>query len=102
LPIEEFENVHSSKQVWTSTVSTFFSKFIFALTFLAPVFLLNFSAAVLASIIWGFLMLPVLSYGIAKENNASPRKVITEYLFIATVVIIATHYLGDWASASCG
>ena len=31
---EEAENVHTSKHVWASTVSTFLSKFIFALMFL--------------------------------------------------------------------
>jgi VIT1/CCC1 family predicted Fe2+/Mn2+ transporter len=33
---EESENKHTTKEIWESTISTFFSKFIFALTFVIP------------------------------------------------------------------
>lgn len=99
---EEFENHHTGKQIWISTISTFLSKFIFSLTFVIPVLLLKLSAAVMVSIIWGFLMLAILSYRISKEQNASPCKVIGEHLFIATIVITITHYLGGWISLRFG
>ncbi len=99
---EEFENRHTAKQIWASTVSTFFSKFAFSLTFVVPVLLLKLSTAIIVSIIWGFLMLAVLSYRISKEQNASPWKVIGEHLLIASIVIITTHYLGDWIALRFG
>ncbi len=95
---EEFENKHTPKQIWAATIATFFSKFVFALTFVIPVLLLKLSTAIIVSVIWGFLILSVLSYRISRAQNVNPWKVIGEHLLIATVVIALTHYLGDWIS----
>ena len=99
---EEFENHHTAKQIWVSTISAFLSKFIFSLTFVVPVLLLKLSTAIIVSIIWGFLMLAILSYRISKEQNANPLRVISEHLLIASIVIITTHYLGDWIALCFG
>ena len=93
---EEFENQHTSKQIWTATISTFFSKFVFAVTFVVPVLLFELSTAIIVSVIWGFLMLSALSYKISKEQGVNPWKVISEHLLIATIVIVVTYYLGGW------
>lgn len=95
---EEFENKHTPKQIWTATISTFFSKFIFALTFVIPVLLFELSTAIIISVIWGFLALSLLSYSVSKAQKVNPWKVIGEHLFIASIVITLTHYLGDWIS----
>jgi len=99
---EEFENRHTVKQIWVATISTFFSKFIFSLTFVVPVLLFKLSTAIVVSIIWGFLMLSVLSYTVSKDQNANPWKVIGEHLLIASIVIIITHYLGGWIALYFG
>jgi VIT1/CCC1 family predicted Fe2+/Mn2+ transporter len=99
---EESENKHTPKQIWISTTSTFVSKFIFALTFVIPVLLFELSIAVAISIIWGLLMLGIFSFKIAKEQKKRPLKVITEHLIIALVVIVITHYVGDWISSMFG
>lgn len=95
---EEFENQHTAKQVWISTLSTFLSKCILALTFLVPVLLLELSTAIMVSIIWGIFMLAMLSYRISREQKVNPLKVIGEHLLIALIVIAATHYIGGWIS----
>src|SRR4030042_5795826 len=38
---EEAENKYVAKEIWEATLSTFFSKFIFALTFIVPIILLD-------------------------------------------------------------
>jgi VIT1/CCC1 family predicted Fe2+/Mn2+ transporter len=93
---EESENKHTPKQVWASTVSTFFSKFIFAILFIIPVLLFGLSKAILINIVWGLSALSLFSYKIAKEQKASPLKAVAEHLCIAVIVIIITHYMGDW------
>ena len=95
---EESENVHSTKEIWESTISTFFSKFIFALTFVIPIIAFKLSTAIVVSIIWGLSILAIVSYSIAKEQGEKPWKVVAEHLIIALVVIIITHYVGDWIS----
>ena len=95
---EESENVHSPKEVWSSTVATFLAKFIFAMTFVVPILLLPLSTAIIVSLVWGFSVLAVLSYFIARSTNARPWKVISEHLLVATIVITITHWVGDWVS----
>jgi len=95
---EESENKHTAKEIWESTISTFFSKFVFALTFIIPVLWLKLSTAIVISVIWGLSMLCILSFSMAKEQKIKPWKVVSEHLIIALIVIIITHYVGDWIS----
>ncbi|MCD6358940.1 MAG: VIT1/CCC1 transporter family protein, partial [Dehalococcoidia bacterium] len=93
---EESEGKHSNKEIWQSTISTFLSKFIFALTFIIPILLLPLTTAVIVSIVWGLSTLGILSFRIAREQGTKPWKVITEHMLIGLVVIAATHYIGEW------
>ena len=95
---EESEGIHTTKQIWISTISTFLSKLIFALTFIIPVLLFELPIAIVVNIIWGLSVLIVLSYKIAKEQEANSWKVITEHLVIVLMVIFITHYVGYWIS----
>lgn len=99
---EEAENVHTTIEVWTATISTFLCKFIFALTFIIPVFLLTLQTAVIVSVLWGLAILTVMSYLLAKEQHVKAWKVVVEHLFIAVLVITLTQYLGMWISAYFG
>lgn len=99
---EESENRHTQKEIWQSTFATFFSKFLFALTFVIPVLLFELPAAILVSVIWGLSMLSLLSFRIAREQKAKPWQLIREHLLIALIVIIITHYTGDWISSRFG
>jgi len=93
---EEAENIHSAKEIWGATVATFLTKFLFAMTFLVPVFLISLSAAIIVNLIWGLSILTVLSYIIARSQGKPPWKIVGEHLLIAIVVIAATHWLGEW------
>src|SRR3989344_3388604 len=93
---EESESQHTSTEIWMSTIFTFLAKFIFALTFLVPVLVFELSTAIIVSIAWGLLMLGLLSFKIADIQNEKPYKIIAEHIFIATIVIIATNYIGKW------
>jgi len=99
---EEAENKHTGKEIWESTISTFFFKFIFALIFVVPVILLELLIAIAICVILGLSLLSYLSYYVAKEQNAKPWKVIAEHLIIAIVVIVITHYVGDLISLTFG
>lgn len=99
---EESENKHTSKEIWESTLSTFFSKFVFALTFIIPVLLFRLSTAIAVSVIWGLSQLSILSFSIAREQRVKPWKVVTEHLVIALAVVVLTHYVGGWISSTFG
>jgi vacuolar iron transporter family protein len=97
---EESEGKHTHKEVWQSTLATFFTKFIFALTFVVPILLFELYTAVIVAVIWGMLVLGIQSYHIGKKGEKV--KVILEHLIIAVVVIIATHLVGKWISGMFG
>ncbi len=99
---EEAENAHSTREVWESTVFTFPSKFLVAMTFVVPVLLFDLSKAIIASLIWGFLVIGVLSFFLAREQEKGPWKVIAEHLIILMVVVIATDLIGSWIGTAFG
>jgi|SRR3989339_386624 len=95
---EESENKHTSKEIWTATISTFLTKFLFALTFVVPVLLLELDMAIIVGVIWGLLALALMSYKMAKAQNSHYLMVVCEHLFIAFVVIVISHYVGHMVS----
>ena len=97
---EEAENVHTKKEIWVSTLSTFLSKFVFALIFVVPILLLELPIAILVSVAWGLGILSILSYKIAVSQGTNPWRVVTEHLLIAVVVITITHFVGDLISTA--
>ena len=97
---EESENKHTTKEIWESTIATFVSKFAFAMTFVIPVLLFPLTTAIYVSIVWGFTLLGLFSFYIAKEQGVKPWKVVIEHLVIALAVIIITHYVGDWIAGT--
>lgn len=92
---EESENIHSSKAVWISTMSTFISKFIFASTFIIPIAIFDLEFAIIISIIWGLFLMTVTSYIIAIQNGSKTLHVIFEHLTVTILVIISTYYIGS-------
>jgi VIT1/CCC1 family predicted Fe2+/Mn2+ transporter len=99
---EEAENVHSTREVWESTIFTFASKFLVATTFIVPVLIFDLTMAVVVSLIWGFFVLGVLSIFLAREQEKDAWKVVAEHLLILVVVVIATDLVGSWIGAAFG
>jgi VIT1/CCC1 family predicted Fe2+/Mn2+ transporter len=97
---EESELKHTTKEIWQSTLSTFIFKFVFAMTFIAPVLLLPLTTAIVVSIIWGLSILGIFSFYIAREQKAKPWKAVMEHVLIGLVVIGITHYVGDWIGST--
>ena len=66
---EEAENVHNTREVWESTFTTFLTKLFFALTFMIPILVLELSTAIRVSVVYGLIMLSILSYTINKKEK---------------------------------
>jgi VIT1/CCC1 family predicted Fe2+/Mn2+ transporter len=93
---EESERKHTTREIWEATISTFLSKFVFALTFLLPLSFFPLSFAILVSVVYGLALIGIFSFYIAKEEGIGRWKVVIEHLLIALVVVGVTHYVGDW------
>jgi len=99
---EESEHQHTQKEVWQSTIAAFLTKLLFPLTFIVPLLVFELTTAIIVSVIWGFSVLGILSFGIAREQKVKPQGMIVEHLLIASVVVGLTHFIGDWISLVFG
>ena len=95
---EEANPNTTTGHVWAATISTFLNKFIFALSFAVPLLLLPLDTAVAASLLWGMLVITVLSYFLARTQNTKPLHVIGEHLGIAALVVVLSHFIGVWVN----
>jgi VIT1/CCC1 family predicted Fe2+/Mn2+ transporter len=88
--------------VWAATIMTFLTKFVFSISFAVPLLLLPLTTAVAVSVVWGLLVIVILSYFLAKSQNESPLYIIGEHLGIAILVLVLSHYIGVWVAATFG
>lgn len=95
---EEANPEATAHHIWSATISTFVNKFVFALSFAVPLLLLPLDQAVIASLLWGMLVIVVLSYFLARAQKASPIMIIGEHLGIAVLVVVLSHFIGVWVS----
>lgn len=93
---KESEENSDHREVWIATATTFITKFMTSLSFIVPVLLLPLDKAITISIIWGGVLLALLSYYLARTQDRRPLPIIGEHLLIATIVIIASHWTGKW------
>ncbi len=91
---EESSHRNSHKAVWEATVATFFTKLIIASSFIVPLLIWDLSTAVIINIAWGFSLLTIFNYFLAKSKKENPWFVIGEHLLIAAIVITITYFVG--------
>jgi VIT1/CCC1 family predicted Fe2+/Mn2+ transporter len=93
---EESRNTYRAKEIWESTLATFATKFTVALSFIVPVLLLHLTIAIVVSILWGLLLLAGVSVHLANQQRIPWWTVVMEHVLIAGVVVVLTHYVGEW------
>jgi len=99
---EEADANATADHIWAATVSTFLNKLVFALSFAVPLLLLPLEQAVIASVVWGMVVITVLSYFIARAQKASAVAIIAEHLGIALLVVVLSHLIGLWVGRTFG
>lgn len=99
---EESKDKHKPREVWESTISTFISKLIFALTFVVPILTFSINTAIIISIIWGLSLLGIFSYFIGRDQKIKTWKIVLEHVLIGVLVIIATYFIGIWVKSTFG
>lgn len=99
---EESDPDTDHSHVWSATIMTFVTKFIFSISFAVPLLLLPLGPAVVASVIWGLFVIVVLSYFLAVSQGESPLFIIAEHVGIATLVLVFSHYIGLWVAVTFG
>jgi VIT1/CCC1 family predicted Fe2+/Mn2+ transporter len=90
----ESQTKYSIKDVWETTISTFFYKFLFAMIFIPIILLLPLHKAVVISVLIGLDLIFINSLVLARMRNVVAKKIIAEHLLLTTVVIAASYYIG--------
>lgn len=99
---EEADPDTTHSHVWSATIMTFITKFVFSISFAVPLLLLPLESAVIASVVWGMLVIVVLSYFLARSQGESPFAIIAEHVGIAMLVVFFSHYIGVWVARNFG
>ena len=99
---EEADPNTDHAHVWSATVMTFITKFVFSISFAVPLLLLPLTTAVVVTVVWGIFVIVLLSYFLAKSQNESPLYIIGEHVGIAILVLVFSHYIGVWVAATFG
>lgn len=95
---QESDAATSNRDIWIATAVTLVSKMAMAMTFMIPMLVFELKPAIIISVIWGLLVITLLSYSIAKKQKERPFTAVFEHLVITVGVIIVTHNAGDLVS----
>jgi VIT1/CCC1 family predicted Fe2+/Mn2+ transporter len=95
---EEADPNATPTHIWSATLITFVTKFVFSLSFAVPLLMLPLGQAVIASVVWGMIVITVLSYFLARAQSTSPVAIIAEHLGIAILVVVFSHFIGEWVN----
>jgi VIT1/CCC1 family predicted Fe2+/Mn2+ transporter len=95
---EESAPNSTARHIWSATIATFLAKFLVACSFAVPFLFLPLQQSLVAALVWGGLLLTVLSWKLARIQEAHPLPVILEHLLVAVVVVGLSHLVGVWVS----
>jgi VIT1/CCC1 family predicted Fe2+/Mn2+ transporter len=95
---QESERV-GKKEVFISTLTNFFTRLLVSSTFIILIIVLPIKPAVICSVIWGLLLLAVMTYTIAKQQKINPYPAIFVHVGIAILVVIASNFAGKFIIA---
>jgi VIT1/CCC1 family predicted Fe2+/Mn2+ transporter len=95
---EESEGIHTKKDIWEATLTTFLTKFILALTFVIPIWFLALDIAVVVDIVWGLSIMTTFNILLAQSQEENVPRVVSEHLVIAIIVVVITYIVGSFLS----
>jgi len=86
----------TEKEVWLYSFTNFITRFLVSIIFILLVALLPLRLAVISSIIFGLVILAIISYKIALHRKMNPYRAIIDHIIIALLVVIMSNFLGNW------
>ena len=92
----------AERDAFHTTVANFFARFSVCITFIVILLLFPASTAVPVSMIWGFVLLSVLSYFLARTRGVGAVSEILKHCAVALVVIGISRAIGAWLPAIIG
>jgi VIT1/CCC1 family predicted Fe2+/Mn2+ transporter len=95
---QESENL-DARAAFRATLTNFAARFIVAMSFVGIALLAPLSAAPIAALLWGVLLLVALTHVVARARNARPWRETFKHVTVALAVIAVSRVLGGWIAA---
>jgi len=89
----------NKRDALTGTITNFLTRLLFGISFVLLVGLFPLPYVAKAAIIWGMLLLAILTYLVARERKVKPLPEVLKHLLIASVVITVSMMIGHWIGA---
>ena len=86
----------NTREIWVSTFTNFLARILVSSTFILLVIIFPIKLAAVCAISWGLLLLAILSYTIAKDEEVNPYFAMLEHVGIAVLVVILSNYIGGF------
>lgn len=93
--LQEESQKLSSKEVSMTTAYNFITRLLTTAFLILFVIIFPMTLAVIVSIIYGFVILIILSYNIAKVQKVNPYRSIFRHLLLAVAVMVASFVLKE-------
>ncbi len=85
-----------TRLAFRSTVFNYLARLLVAVSFVALALLLPERTLVPVAILWGFLLLSVLTFQVARARGASPLVEVGKHLIVAVAVIALSRAISAW------
>lgn len=93
---QEADPSATTTHIWAATFATLITKFVVASSFIAPLLWLPLRAGVLVALLWGVVVMTVLSIQLARSRGVRALPIVAEHLAVGLLVVILAHVTGRW------
>ena len=87
------------KNAFNGTITNFVTRLLLSISFVLLVVLFPLEHVAKVSIVWGMLLLVILTYLVARERKVKPLREVVKYLLVASAVIIVSTLIPNWIGA---
>jgi vacuolar iron transporter family protein len=91
---QESNHKLKDKEVWAATLYTLLFKIVIAFSFTIPLILFPSITGIILCAIWGYFLLGILSYIVAKRKKEKSIPIIIEHWSIMSFILIITYLIG--------
>lgn len=90
------------KNAFNGTITNFVTRLLLSISFVFLVLLFPLEHVDQVAIVWGMLLLVILTYLVALERKVEPLREVVKYLLVASAVIIVSTLIPNWIDALLG
>ena len=87
------------KNAFNGTITNFVTRLLLSISFVLLVVLFPPEHVAKVSILWGMLLLVILTYLVARERKVKPLREVVKYLLVASAVVTISTLIPNWIGA---